>query len=107
MNELWALEESDTASFIETISNKWINVGSLRNVTVVSGGPSVPALDKLDDNFRWYIGDPHMRFYWSASIGHPQFIWFRSGASRAGQDTHLRIGIPEDTQCLLNRWKPA
>ena len=59
------------------------------------------------DNFRWYIGPPEMRFAWSVGVGTPAFIWFRAGSGQAGVDPHLQIGIPDDLQCLLNRWKPA
>ena len=60
-----------------------------------------------DENFRWYIGGPEMRFVWTANLGHPELTWFRAGSGEAGVNHHLRIGVPEDTQCLLNRWKPA
>jgi uncharacterized protein YmfQ (DUF2313 family) len=63
--------------------------------------------DYPDENFRWYIGPPEMRFVWTANLGHPELTWFRAASGQAGVDHHLRIGIPEDTQCLLNRWKPA
>lgn len=63
--------------------------------------------DYPNENFRWYIGGPEQRFAWFASIGHPTLTWFRAGSGRAGEDPHLRIGAPEDTQCLLDRWKPA
>jgi uncharacterized protein YmfQ (DUF2313 family) len=58
-------------------------------------------------NFRWYIGPPEMRFAWSANVGQVSVSWFRAASGQAGIDPHLRMGVPEDLQCLLNRWKPA
>lgn len=58
-------------------------------------------------NFRWYIGPPEMRFSWFINVGQATLTWFRAASGQAGVDPHLRIGIPEDLQCLLNRWKPA
>ena len=58
-------------------------------------------------NFRWYIGPPEMRFSWYINVGQATLTWFRAASGQAGVDPHLRIGIPEDLQCLLNRWKPA
>lgn len=56
---------------------------------------------------RWQIGPPEMRFYWTVSVAGIQLIWFRVTAGIVGVDPHLRMGIPEDLECLLNRWKPA
>lgn len=57
--------------------------------------------------YRWYIGPPEMRFYWTAQVGDARLTWFRAGVGQAGVDHHLTIGIPIDADCLLNRWKPA
>jgi uncharacterized protein YmfQ (DUF2313 family) len=59
------------------------------------------------ENYRWYIGPPEMRFAWTVSVGQASLTWFRAGSGQAGVDPHLRIGIPDDLQCLLERWKPA
>jgi hypothetical protein len=48
-----------------------------------------------------------MRFYWTAGPGTPQLIWFRAGSGQAGVDHHLEFRLPQDLQCLLNRWQPA
>jgi uncharacterized protein YmfQ (DUF2313 family) len=58
-------------------------------------------------NFRWYIGPPEMRFSWFINVGQATLTWFRAASGQAGVDPHLKIGIPQDLQCLLNRWKPA
>jgi len=59
------------------------------------------------ENFRWYIGPPEMRFYWSVTVGSVSLSWFRSASGQAGVDPHLRFGFPETMFCLLQRWKPA
>lgn len=57
--------------------------------------------------FRWYIGPPEMRFYWTAHAGQAKLVWFRASSGQAGVDPHLRIGIEQDLECLLQRWRPA
>jgi uncharacterized protein YmfQ (DUF2313 family) len=59
------------------------------------------------ENFRWYIGPPEMRFYWTAEVGQASVTWFRAGSGQCGVDPHVRVGIPEELNCLLVRWKPA
>jgi uncharacterized protein YmfQ (DUF2313 family) len=73
------------------------------------GDTRTPPLDPspLVGEFRWYIGPPEMRFYWTVSVSGVSLIWFRATAGQAGVDPHLRIGIPEDLECLFNKWKPA
>lgn len=65
--------------------------------------------DTRDDagDYRWEIGPPEMRFYWTVHTGDPHLTWFRASAGQAGVDPHLRIGMADDLECLLERWKPA
>jgi uncharacterized protein YmfQ (DUF2313 family) len=56
---------------------------------------------------RWQIGPPEMRYCWSIAVADIQLVWFRVDAGQCGVDPHLRIGFPEDLECLLNKWKPA
>ena len=56
---------------------------------------------------RWQIGPPEMRYYWTVSVAGIRLVWFRVTHGIVGVDPHLRIGIPEDLECLFNRWKPA
>jgi len=58
-------------------------------------------------DFRWEIGPPEMRFYWSIRVGQAKLSWFRCASGQAGVDPHLRIGLATDLECLLQRWKPA
>jgi uncharacterized protein YmfQ (DUF2313 family) len=64
---------------------------------------------KSDPNqhFRWYIGPPEQRFYWTVEVLEPAIIWFRASSGQAGVDPHCRVGIPDDAICLLERWKPS
>lgn len=63
--------------------------------------------DQQEDNFRWYIGPPEMRFAWSANAGQMGLVWFRAGSGEAGVNHHLAFRPQQDLECLLNRWKPA
>jgi len=80
------------------------NVGDTRN-------PDDPMVD-VDGNpyiFRWEIGRPEMRFYWSIKVGGVNINWFRCGwhGSECGVDPHCTIAAVTDLECLLYRWKPA
>jgi len=83
-------------------------------VTIKEFAPFMAGISQVGDtrphpneNFRWYIGPPEMRFYWSVEVGTATVTWFRAASGQAGVDPHVRLGIPDDLQCLLNRWKPA
>lgn len=62
--------------------------------------------DEFGD-YRWYIGPPEMRFYWTVHVGQTQLFWFRAGSGEAGVDHHLEIGVATDLECLFQRWKPS
>ena len=67
-------------------------------------GDTRPQPDKL---FRWYIGPPEQRFYWTIQVGQVGLKWFRAASGQAGVNHHLEFAIPEEAACLLQRWKPA
>lgn len=73
------------------------------------GDTRTPPLDPapLVGDFRWYIGPPEMRFYWTVHITGARLTWFRATAGEAGVDHHLEIGLAKDLECLFDRWKPA
>ena len=82
----------------------WSHCGDTRNVYDDTG------------RYRWEIGPPELRFYWSAFAADPKLVWFRCGGGgsandwkggQAGVDPHLRIIVAPDLACLFNRWKPA
>lgn len=62
--------------------------------------------DEFGD-YRWYIGRPEMRFYWSVHVAQAQLYWFRAASGELGVDHHLEIGLAPDLECLFQRWKPA
>jgi uncharacterized protein YmfQ (DUF2313 family) len=53
------------------------------------------------------LGPPDNRFYWTVHVGEAKLIWFRCTSGQCGVDPHLRIGLADDLECLLNRWKPG
>jgi uncharacterized protein YmfQ (DUF2313 family) len=53
------------------------------------------------------LGPETNRFYWTVHVGIAKLIWFRCTSGQCGVDPHLRIGLADDLECLLNRWKPA
>lgn len=55
------------------------------------------------------LGPPTNRFYWTVHVDDAKLTWFRvgGGGGQTGVDPHLRIGVFDDLECLLNRWKPA
>lgn len=59
--------------------------------------------------YRWYLGPPEMRYYWSIGAETAVLDWFRCGygGGECGVDPHLRINTEVPLDCLLQRWKPA
>jgi uncharacterized protein YmfQ (DUF2313 family) len=53
------------------------------------------------------LGPPENRFYWTVHVHKAALTWFRVSKGQTGVDPHLRIGLADDLECLLNRWKPA
>jgi uncharacterized protein YmfQ (DUF2313 family) len=82
--------------------NDWGNpVLNERGVPVAQG--------ELSDWPNYGLGPPANRFYWTVHVSGQRLTWFRVGAGggQTGVDPHLRIGLAEELECLLNRWKPA
>ena len=69
--------------------------------------PPVDMVNLLNGEYRWYIGPPEMRFYWTVHISGATLTWFRCGSGQAGVDPHLIIGRNTDLECLFERWKPS
>jgi len=65
--------------------------------------------DAWDDQgySRWEIGPEEIRYYWNVHVSALSLTWFRVSTGQVGVDPHLRFGIADDLECLLNRWKPA
>jgi uncharacterized protein YmfQ (DUF2313 family) len=53
------------------------------------------------------LGPETNRFYWTVHVHKASLSWFRVTSGQTGVDPHLRIGLADDLECLLNRWKPA
>jgi uncharacterized protein YmfQ (DUF2313 family) len=53
------------------------------------------------------LGPPENRCYWTVHVHQASLTWFRVTKGQTGVDPHLRIGLADDLECLLNRWKPA
>jgi uncharacterized protein YmfQ (DUF2313 family) len=53
------------------------------------------------------LGPPENRFYWTVHVHVASLTWFRVSKGQTGIDPHLRIGLADDLECLLKRWKPA
>jgi uncharacterized protein YmfQ (DUF2313 family)/lysophospholipase L1-like esterase len=57
--------------------------------------------------YRWEIGSPDMRFYWSVNVTALSLSYFRTSSGQCGVDPMLRIGIATDLECILRRFAPA
>ncbi len=53
------------------------------------------------------LGPLENRYYWTVHVDTAKLTGFASASGQSGVDPHLRIGIADDLECLLNRWKPA
>jgi uncharacterized protein YmfQ (DUF2313 family) len=53
------------------------------------------------------LGPLEVRYYWTVHVHMAKLTWFRVTSGQTGVDPHLRIGLADDLECLLNRWKPA
>jgi uncharacterized protein YmfQ (DUF2313 family) len=96
----YSITIQEFAPFMAGISR----VGETRPTTFDGGGHVVIDTSK---NFRWYIAPPEIRFYWTIKVGQVGLTWFRAASGQAGVDHHLKLSVPQELQCLLERWKPA
>jgi uncharacterized protein YmfQ (DUF2313 family) len=58
-------------------------------------------------HYRWYIGPPEIRFYWSVHFDFTRLSWFRCGSGQCGVDPMLRIARADDLECVFEKWKPG
>jgi uncharacterized protein YmfQ (DUF2313 family) len=80
--------------------NEWGNV--------IVNPRGVPVKDGELSDWPYYgLGPPSNRFYWTVHVDAAKLTWFRVTSGQTGVDPHLRIGLADDLECLLNRWKPA
>jgi uncharacterized protein YmfQ (DUF2313 family) len=73
----------------------------------VKGDAPVPTDGTLSEWASYGLGPPENRCYWTVYVGLAKLTWFRCTSGQCGVDPHLRIGVADDLECLLNRWKPA
>lgn len=84
-------------------------------ITITEYSPFMAGVSNCGDtrdaqgDYRWQIGPPSIRFYWSVNVGQARLTWFRAGAGggQAGVDPMLIIGLATDLECMINRWKPG
>ena len=74
-------------------------VGDTRRLDAGVGGDGA--------HYRWEIGSPDMRFYWTVSVDSVRIANFHVGAGICGVTPLLGFSLPVDLECLLMRWKPA
>jgi uncharacterized protein YmfQ (DUF2313 family) len=72
-------------------------------------GDTRSKLDNPEDpaHFMWQLGPPEIRYYWTVHVNALALTYFRTGISECGVDRLLAIGVPQDLECVLARWKPA
>jgi uncharacterized protein YmfQ (DUF2313 family) len=57
--------------------------------------------------YRWQLGPPEIRYYWTVHVSAKDFVYFRCNSSQCGIDRLLEIGIPSDLECVFDKLKPA
>jgi uncharacterized protein YmfQ (DUF2313 family) len=57
--------------------------------------------------YRWQLGPPEIRYYWTVHVSAKDFVYFRCNSSQCGIDRLLEIGVPSDLECFFQRYKPA
>jgi hypothetical protein len=77
--------------------NPWMNAAG--NMPVAEG--------ELSEWPYYGLGPETNRHYWTVHVSEAKLTWFRVGSGQVGVDPHLRIGLAEDLECLLDRLKPA
>lgn len=70
-------------------------------------GDAPVAVGALSEWPHYGLGPLANRYYWTVHVATAKLVWFRCASGQCGVDPHLRIGIADDLECLLNRWKPA
>lgn len=63
--------------------------------------------DSPPGDYRWRLGPPEMRYYWTVHVNATKYIYFHVSSSQCGIDRLLAFGIASDLECYLDRWQPA
>ncbi|MCP3475157.1 DUF2313 domain-containing protein [Bradyrhizobium sp. CCGUVB1N3] len=59
------------------------------------------------DHYRWYLGPPEMRFFWTVHVNATKMTRFHVNSSQCGIDRLLKIWLADDLECILDKIKPA
>lgn len=75
--------------------------------TILGEGGAPVADGELSAWPNYGLGPLSVRYCWTVHVNATKLVWFRCASGQCGVDPHLRIGLADDLECLLNRWKPA
>ena len=92
-----------TLSLMNGLNNTYLGDGT--GAVIIWNPLLLDDIDKRD--FRWQIGPPEMRFYWTVHIADVGLRWFRCAQGELGVDHHLEFNTAPDLDCVLHRWQPA
>jgi uncharacterized protein YmfQ (DUF2313 family) len=84
----------------DPMHNQWGQIILNPNGTPVADG-------ELSEWPNYGLGPIENRYYFVVHVHAASLMWFRSASGQCGIDPHLRIGIANDLECLINRYKPA
>jgi uncharacterized protein YmfQ (DUF2313 family) len=59
------------------------------------------------EHYRWTLGPPEMRYYWSIHVNALKLVYFHVNSSQTGIDRLLAIDVAADLNCIFDRYKPA
>jgi uncharacterized protein YmfQ (DUF2313 family) len=82
-------------------------------VTITEYSPFMCGISQCGDtrdatgNYRWQIGPPTIRYYWTVNVGAAPLVWFRCGEGQCGRDPMLTIGGGTGLECRISQWAPA
>jgi uncharacterized protein YmfQ (DUF2313 family) len=65
------------------------------------------ALGESPTKYRWEIGSPDMRFFWTVNVNSVRITYFHCGQGECGITPLLGFSLPLDLECMIMRWKPA
>jgi uncharacterized protein YmfQ (DUF2313 family) len=85
----------------DPMRNEWGN-------PIMDADGDAPVADGELSEYPYYgLGPDTNRFFWTVHVDQAKLTWFRCASGQCGIDPHLRIGVADDLECLLGRWKPA
>jgi uncharacterized protein YmfQ (DUF2313 family) len=93
------------------------NAYGYANITITEFAPYMTGVSRCGDSrwyntgdaahYRWELGAPEIRFYWTVHVSALSFSYFHCNSSQCGVDRLLAIGVAADLECLLGDLKPA